>query len=49
MSSTNVEIDFMNGLDDLRYAEFKIELINDIEQGSIKVPATLKEMYMLAR
>ena len=48
MSDTDVAMDFMNGLDDHRYAGFKVDLINDIGQGSMKVPATLNDMYMLA-
>ena len=48
MSATIIAIYLMNGLDDHRYAGFKVDLINNIGQGSMKVPATLNEMYMLA-
>lgn len=41
-------MDFMNGLDHHKHAGFKVDSINDIGQGSMKVPATLNEMYMLA-
>jgi hypothetical protein len=41
-------MDFINGLDDHKHAGFKVDSINDIGQGSMKVPATLNEMYTLA-
>jgi hypothetical protein len=48
MSDTDMAIDFMNGLDDHRYDGFKVDLINGIGQGSMKLSATLNKMYMLA-
>ena len=45
MSDTNVAMDYMNGLDNHIYARFKVDLINNIGQKSVKVQATLNEMY----
>ena len=38
----------MNGLDDYKNAKIKVDLINHSRQKSIKVPAALIEMCLLA-
>ncbi len=38
MSDGDIAMDFLNGLDDNRYAEFKVEIINDIAKGAIEDP-----------
>ena len=45
MLDTNVAINFIDGFDNHSYARFKLNLINDIGQGSMKVPAILNELY----
>ena len=39
---------FFNGLDNGRYSSFKAEIINGLTAGSIKQPADLNAMYLLA-
>ena len=41
-------MDFFNGLDNGRYSSFKAEIINGLTAGSMKQPADLNEMYLLA-
>ena len=48
MSDRDIAMDFLNGLDDNRYAEFKVEIINDIAKGAMKQPKTLNDVYLLA-
>ena len=48
MSDGDIAMDFLNGLDDNRYAEFKVEIINDIAKGAMKQPKTLNDVYLLA-
>jgi hypothetical protein len=48
MEEADIAMDMFNGLDDTRYAEFKVSMLNDINKGSIDQPATLNEMYHLA-
>jgi hypothetical protein len=45
MSDRDIAMDFLNGLDDNRYAEFKVEIINDIAKGSMKQSKTLNDVY----
>jgi hypothetical protein len=48
MDETDFALDFQHGLDDTRYADFKVSLLNDIDQGAIEVPSTVNKMYLLA-
>lgn len=48
MDESDVAMDFMDGLDDARYADFKVGLTNDISRGAISLPTTVNEMYVLA-
>jgi hypothetical protein len=41
-------MDFFDGLDNGRYAEFKKSILNGMTAGSVTQPATLNEMYLLA-
>jgi hypothetical protein len=41
-------MDFFDGLDNGRYAEFKKSILNGMTTGSVTQPATLNEMYLLA-
>jgi len=47
-SDTDVAMDFMYGLDNSRYAEFKAEVVNDIQKGSSVSLDDLKKMYVVA-
>ena len=38
ISDGDISMDFLNGLDDNRYAEFKVEIINDIAKGAMIQP-----------
>ncbi len=40
-------MDFFDGLDNGRYAEFKKSILNGMTAGSVMQPATLNEMYLL--
>jgi hypothetical protein len=40
--------DFLYGLDNNRYADFKAELVNDLQKGIFTQPKTLNEIYLLA-
>ena len=44
----DVAMDFLNGLDNLRYSDFKVDIINDIAKGAIEQPKTLNDIYLLA-
>jgi hypothetical protein len=48
MDETDVALDFLHGLDDTRYADFKVSQLNDIDRGAIEVPSTVNKMYLLA-
>jgi hypothetical protein len=48
MKPEDVAMDFMNGLDDARYADFKVEIINDIAKGSVEQPKDKTVIYLLA-
>lgn len=48
MEDEDVAMDFMKGLNDARYAEFKVWIINSLANGAINQPQTLNEMYTLA-
>ena len=48
MSEGDIAMDFLNGLDDNRYADIKVEIINDVAKGAIKQPKTLNDIYLLA-
>jgi len=41
-------MDFLNGLDNSRYAEFKAEIINDIQKGTLTQPKDLNMIYIMA-
>jgi hypothetical protein len=41
-------MDFLYGLDNNRYADFKAELVNDLQKGIFMQPKTLNEVYLLA-
>ena len=41
-------MDFMYGLDNSRYAEFKAEIVNDIAKEVMDQPENLNAMYVLA-
>jgi len=43
-----VAMDFFDGLDNGRYAEFNKLILNGMTAGSVTQPATLNEMYLLA-
>lgn len=45
----DIAMDFMNGLDNARYSEFKANLLNDLLVPSTKAPATLNAIYVHAR
>ena len=48
LPDSSIAMDFMERLDDNRYGQFKIDIINNIAQGSMAAPPTLNSMYMLA-
>jgi hypothetical protein len=43
-----IAMDFFDGLDNGRYAEFKKSILNGMTAGSVTQPATLNKMYLLA-
>ena len=49
MAEVDIAMDFFNWLDSARYADFKIETLNDIEKGKMAQPESLTEMYTLAQ
>jgi hypothetical protein len=45
----DIAMDFMYGLDNNRYAEFKAEIVNDLQKGTLTTQiADLNKMYILA-
>ena len=48
MDEEDVAMDFYRALDNSRYAAFKTNLVNGMNSGAIKQPATLNEMYSQA-
>jgi hypothetical protein len=48
MLQPDVAMDFFDGLDNGRYADFKKSVLNGMTAGSVTQPATLNEMYLLA-
>ena len=44
----DIAMDFMYGLDNNRYAEFKAEIVNDLQKGTLQKIADLNKMYILA-
>jgi hypothetical protein len=44
----DITMDFMYGLDNTRYTEFKAEIINDIQKEVMEQPEDLNAMYLLA-
>lgn len=44
MEKADIALDFIRSLDDARYAEFKVEIINDIAKGAMKEPKTLNSI-----
>jgi hypothetical protein len=44
----DVAMDFFDGLDNGRYADFKKSILNGMTTGSVTQPATLNEMYLMA-
>jgi hypothetical protein len=48
-SSEDIAMDFMYGLDNGRYAEFKVEIVNDLQKGTLTNQIDdLNKMYVLA-
>jgi hypothetical protein len=47
-SDADIEMDFMYGLDNTRYAEFKVEVVNDMQKGSSVTLDDLNKMYVVA-
>jgi hypothetical protein len=48
LAQPDVAMDFFDGLDNGRYANFKKSILNGMTAGSVTQPATLNEMYLLA-
>ena len=48
LNEEDVAMDFMKGLDNERYDDFKVELINDISMHKMKQPKTINEIYLMA-
>jgi hypothetical protein len=48
LDEVDVAIDFFDGLDNGRYAEFKKLILNGMTAASVAQPASLNEMYLLA-
>jgi len=44
----DIAMDFMYGLDNSRYAEFKVEIVNDLQKGTLTPIKDLNTMYILA-
>ncbi len=44
----DIAMDFMYGLDNSRYAEFKVEIVNDLQKGTLTPIKDLNQMYILA-
>jgi hypothetical protein len=47
-SAEDAAMDFMYGLDNGRYAEFKVEIVNDLQKGTMTPIKDLNTMYILA-
>jgi len=47
-SDADIAMDFLYGLDNARYAEFKAEVINDMKKGSVVCLDDLNKMYVVA-
>lgn len=48
LDAADQAMDFMYGLDDNRYADFKAEMVNDIAKGIMQPPANVNAIYVLA-
>jgi len=48
MGEKDIAMDFLFGLDDNRYADFKADIINDMAKGIMSQPMDLNAMYLLA-
>jgi hypothetical protein len=48
LDDKDIAMDFMYGLDNSRYAEFKAEIVNDIAKDIMKEPDDLNMIYVLA-
>jgi hypothetical protein len=48
MAPEDIAMDFMRGLDNARYSEFKANLLNDLLVPGTKAPETLNAMYTRA-
>jgi hypothetical protein len=48
LDESDVAMDFFDGLENARYAEFKKSILNGMTAGSMTRPAMLNEMYLLA-
>jgi hypothetical protein len=48
MTQPDIAMNFFDGLDNGRYAEFKKSILNGMTAGSVTQPATLNKMYLLA-
>jgi len=44
----DIAMDFLYGLDNNRYAEFKVEIVNDLQKGTLLPIKDLNKMYILA-
>jgi hypothetical protein len=44
----DISMDFFDGLDNARYAAFKVSILNGLTTGAVTQPETLNEMYLLA-
>jgi hypothetical protein len=47
-TAEDIGMDFLYGLDNSRYAEFKAEIINDIQKGILTQPKDLNAVYIMA-
>jgi hypothetical protein len=47
VNEADVATDFLYELDDGCYVDFKVGIINDIDQGAIEAPDTVNQMYPL--
>jgi hypothetical protein len=45
MADADIASDFLNGLDDARHSEFKINFLNNITLGAVEQPKTYNEVY----
>ena len=48
LDAPDIAMDFFGGLDNARYHDFKVGVINDLSKGTMKPVETLNAMYMLA-